>query len=197
MLVLLDGEVVFDGELEKGCGNQVFDYSHNIQLMDLDVPSDPAPAAVSAMDNVSLFPSAEYTHRSEAAQGDIQSTRKSITAWDNKTHSNDASMPQESEKRYNGDAATESVTRPAACNEEVSENNNNRKQSPAGTVPKKRDSINLKGLSTAVPIPLCPSNKSSVSSVTGTPTRRNTTERRDSKGRQSLTKVTSDGKFLF
>ena len=40
MKVYIDGSLVFDDDIEKGCGNQVFDYGQTIPLGDDDSPDD-------------------------------------------------------------------------------------------------------------------------------------------------------------
>ena len=49
--VFVDGELVFDNVVEKGCGNQVFDYGHNIDLIEIEPsprsPKPTSPASVS------------------------------------------------------------------------------------------------------------------------------------------------------
>ncbi|XP_019902350.3 protein KIAA0556 isoform X2 [Esox lucius] len=44
----LNSTLVFEGELEKGCGNQVFDYSTSIDLQALQVPESFSPSPVAS-----------------------------------------------------------------------------------------------------------------------------------------------------
>ncbi|XP_062330391.1 katanin-interacting protein isoform X4 [Osmerus eperlanus] len=44
----LNSTLVFEGELEKGCGNQVFDYSTTIDLQALHIPESFSPSPVSS-----------------------------------------------------------------------------------------------------------------------------------------------------
>lgn len=48
MKLYLNSTLVFEGELEKGCGNQVFDYSTTIDLQSLHVPESFSPSPVSS-----------------------------------------------------------------------------------------------------------------------------------------------------
>ena len=76
--ILVDHENVFEGKVEKGCGNHVFDYVYNIPVNEEESPPSSASAATitpstPAMDNVSLFQSTDYTKKTE----DKESVRKS------------------------------------------------------------------------------------------------------------------------
>ena len=75
--ISVNGETVFSGELDKGCGNQVFDYGKTVPLTEegqqtdtqmdtLDVPnrqkqSHLSPQLVGMMDNVSLHSDCDST----------------------------------------------------------------------------------------------------------------------------------------
>ena len=97
----LGSDLVFAGELDKGCGNQVFDYEKTILVTrDSDAlrpavcgesPDKHGPASTAgtpAMDNVSLFASsdldagsAEVDTESEARTAPETQTQSGDTAW--------------------------------------------------------------------------------------------------------------------
>ncbi|KAL0156194.1 hypothetical protein M9458_047440, partial [Cirrhinus mrigala] len=45
----VNSTLVFEGELEKGCGNQVFDYSNSIELQEPHLPECTSPSPVSSV----------------------------------------------------------------------------------------------------------------------------------------------------
>ena len=61
--ILVNRDIVYEGEVDKGCGNQVFDYGFNVRVTDSDSPRSDNSSSTPAIDNVSLFQSTEYTHR--------------------------------------------------------------------------------------------------------------------------------------
>ena len=44
--VSIDNEVLYDGDVDKGCGNQVFDYGQTVVLGSDDGPSDHSDAEI-------------------------------------------------------------------------------------------------------------------------------------------------------
>ena len=58
----LNSNLVFEGVVDKGCGNQVFDYGCVIHVTESNSSvCEVLQAVPSAMDNVSLFQSADYS----------------------------------------------------------------------------------------------------------------------------------------
>jgi hypothetical protein len=84
---------IFSGEIEKGCGNQVFDYGKNIDLVqesDLERTPTPAMDKVSLVGSIlperakiksSLDPSHRRSHsKEEVRRSRPKSTRKSVSS---------------------------------------------------------------------------------------------------------------------
>ena len=77
-IITIGDQTVFDGEIDKGCGNQVFDYGKTINLIDVDSTAQESSAVhTPVMDKVSLFGSVdtELGERSRSQAGVRSETR--------------------------------------------------------------------------------------------------------------------------
>ncbi|MCJ8729076.1 hypothetical protein PDJAM_G00012230 [Pangasius djambal] len=118
--VYVNSTLVFDGQLEKGCGNQVFDYSTTIDLEELHLPecTSPSPACFSPhrYDDLSqdLEPGSFIVKEaSERSQKDGDCTPASSNSSDNmQTDSLELGDPPR--VRNNGEAVTTVTTQPAS-----------------------------------------------------------------------------------
>lgn len=72
MHISINGEQFFAGDIDKGCGNQVFDYGKNIE-----VPPDNDRTRTPAMDKVSLYGSIETERANTKAESLDPSHRRS------------------------------------------------------------------------------------------------------------------------
>lgn len=77
----LNSTLVFEGQLEKGCGNHVFDYSTTINLQDFKL-SDSFASAVSSGHNLRGASPYHYEDRKGGEGGSIQRNQSSIALSD-------------------------------------------------------------------------------------------------------------------
>ncbi|XP_053091605.1 katanin-interacting protein isoform X2 [Pangasianodon hypophthalmus] len=109
--VYVNSTLVFDGQLEKGCGNQVFDYSTTIELEELHLPECTSPSPHRS-DDVSQDPepgSFIVKEASERSQKDGNYTPASSNSSDN-MQTDSLELRDPPLVRNNGEAVTTVTT---------------------------------------------------------------------------------------
>lgn len=92
-VITVGNQVVFDGDIDKGCGNQIFDYAKAINLLDMEPQSTPA------VDKVSLFGSVDHEidrpksrTESQTSHSVDESARRSNDRFRQRSHSRDSEV---------------------------------------------------------------------------------------------------------
>ncbi|XP_078793926.1 katanin-interacting protein isoform X4 [Oryzias latipes] len=78
----LNSTLVFEGELEKGCGSQVFDYSTTINLQDSQIPESSFSTPVCSGHNLRGATPHHYDDKKGAESGRMQRYRSSVASSD-------------------------------------------------------------------------------------------------------------------
>lgn len=149
MRVTVSDHVVFDGQLEKGCGNQVFDYSRTIRLQS-DV-SDSSDAAIDSAPDVTKKQPTEQRAPGGKSVDDVTLPLELLNKPNEyesvsrkpSTHSSNTSAqnaPSSSGKRSTGDKGSGKVAAKSTDESASSGEQETRGLAPRGKPEKPRDS---------------------------------------------------------